>query len=157
MESGIHPVRLGAEHTVAARIGGTARVFLRFAIALILIATAVGKFLDLPGFAKVLGTYQAFEEWVLLPLAILIPTVEILLASWLVAGRRLYAAALVSAALHMGYALWSATSILRGLRLENCGCFGVFLARPLRWSTVLEDLVLVGISLMLAGLVRRGR
>ena len=34
----------------------------------------------------------------------------------------------------------------RGLGLENCGCFGVFLARPLEWYTPLEDAVLIAAS-----------
>jgi hypothetical protein len=57
--------------------------------------------------------------------------------------------------MHALYALWSAVSVLRGLKLPNCGCFGVFLARPLGWSTAVEDLVLVGASLGLWILVRR--
>ena len=31
--------------------------------------------------------------------------------------------------------------LARGLTLANCGCFGVFLARPLSWESPLEDLV----------------
>jgi hypothetical protein len=57
--------------------------------------------------------------------------------------------------MHALYAAWSAVSVLRGLKLPNCGCFGVFLVRPLGWSTVFEDLVLVGASLGLWVLVRR--
>ena len=37
--------------------------------------------------------------------------------------------------------------LLRGVKLANCGCFGVFLARPLRWTSPLEDLGLVAVTL----------
>jgi methylamine utilization protein MauE len=129
--------------------------FLRFAIGAILLATAVGKLLDVPGFARVLGTYNAFPPGALVPIAVAISVAELALAFWLFSGRNLAASALTSAVMHAGYALWSAVAVLRGLKLPNCGCFGVFLVRPLGWSTVFEDLVLVGASLGLWVLVRR--
>ncbi|MEO8188968.1 MAG: MauE/DoxX family redox-associated membrane protein [Acidobacteriota bacterium] len=119
-----------------------ARNILRAVIALILFVTAVGKFLDVPGFAKVLGTYRAFPDALLLPLAALIPAAELALAVWLIVGRRPFDAAVAALAMHIAYAGWSALAILRGLHLANCGCFGVFWPRPLGWSTVVEDLVL---------------
>ena len=131
------------------------RSFLRFAIGAVLIATATGKFLDLAGFAHILGEYRAFPEKLLLPLAVAIPSLELLLGVWLFTGRNLCAAALVSAALHLAYASWSAISLQRGLKLSNCGCFGVFLARPLGWSTVVEDLAMVAASLGLSALARK--
>lgn len=133
------------------------RGFLRFTIAGVLAATAIGKLLDVPGFARVLGTYRAFSDGLLLPLAWSIPAGELALAAWLVAGRRLYSAALASAAVHAVYAAWSAVAIARGLKLDNCGCFGVFLARPLNWGTVAEDGVMVILSFVLAGVARGKR
>ncbi len=156
MEGRVHPVRLGSERSIessrAARFGAG---FLRFAIGAILLATAVGKLLDVPGFARVLGDYKAFAPGALLPIAIAVPVLELALAFWLFSGRNLVAGALVSAAMHLLYAGWSAVSVLRGLKLVNCGCFGVFLSRPLGWSTVVEDLLLVAASLGLWILTRR--
>ena len=131
------------------------RSFLRLAIGIVLIATAAGKFLDLTGFAHILGEYRAFPEKLLPPLAVAVPSLELLLGVWLFTGRNLRAAALASAALHFGYAAWSAISVQRGLRLSNCGCFGIFLARPLGWSTVVEDLAMVTASLGLFALAKR--
>jgi methylamine utilization protein MauE len=139
----------------ASRAPRALAAFLRYGIAAILLVSAVAKFLDVAGFARILAQYRSFPEAALLPLAVAIPAVELLLALWLFSGRRLAAAALVSSALHAAYAAWSAASVLRGLRLPNCGCFGVFLPRRLSWSTVVEDLVLVAASLGLYGLVRR--
>ena len=156
MESGVHPVRLDSERSVGEGRGARGLAgFLRFAIGAVLLATAVGKLLDIPGFARVLGTYDAFVPGALVPIAVAVPVAELALAFWLFSGRNLAASALTSAAMHAVYAAWSAVSVLRGLNLPNCGCFGVFLARPLGWSTVVEDLVLVGASLGLWVLVRR--
>jgi hypothetical protein len=127
-----------------------ARLALRFAIGLLLLATSLGKLFDIQGFQGVLKTYQAFPDGVLLPLSLAIPLAELGLAVWLFIARSPAAAAAVSAGLHLLYACWSAISVLRGLKLSNCGCFGVYWPRPLGWSTVIEDLVLAGASLALA-------
>lgn len=132
-----------------------AALALRIFIGLVLLATAVGKLLDVPGFARVLATYGAFPDGVLLPLAAAVPLAELALAAWLFSGRRAPGAAAASAAMHLVYAAWSGAAILRGLKLENCGCFGVFLARPLGWHTVAEDLVMTGLSAALWAMARR--
>ena len=132
------------------------RAFLRFGIAAVLLATAVGKLLSLPGFARALGTYRALPEASLFPVAAAVSTAELLLAAWLVSGRRLRAAAFASAAMHLGYALGAAATLARGVVVPNCGCFGVFFARPLSYSTVLEDTGLFAASLMLASISGEG-
>ena len=130
-------------------------VALRVAIGTILLATAVGKLLDVSGFARVLATYKALPEASLLPLALAVPLFELALAIWLYWGRALVGAALASTLMHAAYVAWSWAALARGLHLPNCGCFGVFLARPLTWATVVEDLVLAAASLALLALARR--
>ena len=129
-----------------------AQGILRFFIGLVLIATSIGKLADVRGFARILSTYRALPEGSLLPLALAIPFAELALAIWLISGRRLAGAALASGAMHFAYAGWSAVALLRGLRLDNCGCFGVFLARPMGWETVAEDQLMVGLSLWILAL-----
>ncbi len=128
------------------------RWFLQLFISLILLASALGKSLDLPGFVGVLKTYEAFPDPVLQPLALAVTGIEFALGAWLLSGRKLAAGALVAACLNAGYAVWMAISLLRGLDLSNCGCFGVFFPQPLRWYSPLEDLVLVAMSMVLMGL-----
>lgn len=130
------------------------RVVLRVSIGLLLLTTAAGKLLDVPGFARILGSYRALSDASLLAAALAIAIVELGLSIWLLSGWRTAGAALASAALHLVYAGWSTAGVLRGLKLSNCGCFGVFLARPLGWSTVVEDTSLVALSLGLVALAR---
>jgi hypothetical protein len=130
---------------------------LRLFIGLVLLLTAAGKLLDVPGFAGVLRTYETFPEAALGPLALAVPLAELALALWLFSGRRLAGAASAALGLHAFYGAWAAASILRGLRVPNCGCFGVFLPRPLGWRTVAEDLVMVGLSAWLFVLARKAR
>ena len=73
---------------------------------------------------------------------------------WLLAGWRLRSAALASAVMHAAYGTWAGVTLARGISVPNCGCFGVFLTRPLTWGTVLEDGVMVAASLALAGLAK---
>ena len=39
-------------------------------------------------------------------------------------------------------------SLWRGLAIANCGCFGVFLARPLTSQTAIEDAMMLGMSML---------
>jgi len=41
--------------------------------------------------------------------------------------------------------------------VPNCGCFGVFWARPLTFITVAEDVFMVGISVLLFKLLQRNK
>ena len=142
----------GRGATAAAR----ARESLRVWIGLVLLATAAGKLLDVPGFARILEDYEVFPRGsILLWIAWLVSSAELVLALWLFSARRLQAAAVCALLLHLLYAAWSGMALLRGLRLSNCGCFGVFLARPLTWGTAAEDLVMAALSAALVALARR--
>jgi Methylamine utilisation protein MauE len=134
-----------------------ARLFLRNLVGLVLVATAVGKLLDLPGFERILSAYRVFPEGLLLAIGAAVVLAELALALWLISGRRPFSAAVAGVVLHLAYAAWAASALLRGLRLPNCGCFGVFFPRRLSWSTVAEDLALAGICAALAGLSRSAR
>lgn len=117
----------------------------RLLIGGVLLASALGKSFDLPGFVDVLVTYRLFPDWSLWPLALGITGIEWVLAAWILVGRRLSTGALIALSLNGLYAIGLIFTLLRGLDLSNCGCYGVFFPQPLRWYSPLEDLVLVGI------------
>ena len=139
---------------MASRPRRAAAAFLRYLLAAVLLATAAGKSLDLRGFASAVASYRVLPTALVPAAALAVPVAEMVVAFWLLAATRLPAAALACAGLHGIYAAWSAAAVTRGLKLSNCGCFGVFLARPLGWSTVVEDLTLAGSSLLLFALAR---
>jgi uncharacterized membrane protein YphA (DoxX/SURF4 family) len=118
--------------------------FLRICLGGVILGAGVGKALDVPGFVGVMRTYElGLPEATLWPLAAGVTLFELGLGSWILSGRRLRVAALLSAAMHLGYFVLLTSALWRGLDLQNCGCFGVFLARPLEWYTPLEDVVLI--------------
>jgi uncharacterized membrane protein YphA (DoxX/SURF4 family) len=139
---------------MASQLRKNLRWALQLFIGSILLLSAVGKGLDLLGFAGVLKTYQAFPESALVPLAIGVTGFEAVLGIWLLSGWRLATSALAAAGVNAVYAAWLAISLLRGLELANCGCFGVFFPQPLRWYSPLEDVILIGMSLLLGYLAK---
>jgi len=46
-------------------------------------------------------------------------------------------------------------TLWREIEIANCGCFGVFLARPLTAQTVAEDAAMLGLSLLVLWQVRK--
>lgn len=124
-------------------------------IATVLFLAAIGKLLDNRQFADVLAQWRLFPGWSLLPLGVIMSLAELVLAIWLFAGWRLSAAALLSVLFHLGYTVATTITLLRGIRLPDCGCFGVFFAHPLNWTMAVEDLGVAGLSTALYFLARK--
>jgi hypothetical protein len=122
---------------------------LRVGFAALLLVSGVAKLVDFPGFASVVGTYEVLPGVLLAPAALALTAVELAIGVWLLSGRRLAGAALVTVALHLLYLAWLAAALARGLDLPNCGCFGVFWARPLTPWMLLEDGALLALALTL--------
>ncbi len=105
------------------------------------------------GFVVVIDTYQMGLspdlEWIA---ALAVTAVEFVLGAWLLSGWRTAIAASASALLQGFYFLVLSITLARGVDVPNCGCFGVFFARPLRIGTLVEDLVLVALLVGLAAL-----
>lgn len=111
--------------------------------------TAIGKLLDNRGFAEILGQYElGIPEPLLLPMALAVSLVELAMATAIAAGHFLRPMAQLTVLMHAGYAAVAALTNLRGIELANCGCFGVFLARPMSWTTVIEDIGLTLLALV---------
>jgi uncharacterized membrane protein YphA (DoxX/SURF4 family) len=121
---------------------------LRTLFCVLMLTTALGKLLDNRGFADVIATYQfPIPEPLLLPLGLIVSLVELAIGFAILTGFQLRSAALGTVAVHVGYLSLAVITNLRGIELTNCGCFGVFLARPMTWGTVIEDAILLALSL----------
>jgi hypothetical protein len=128
---------------------------IQFFIALLLLTTAIGKLLDNRGFAEVLLTYDLFPEAVLLPLALGMSLFELFLSLWIFSGIKLKYASIIAVILHFQLVVVAISSNLRELNIPNCGCFGVFWARPMNWGTVVEDSVLTTVCIVFYLLAKR--
>lgn len=121
----------------------------------VLLLAAIGKLLDNRHFAEVLAQWQLFPSWSLLPLGVVMSLLELVLAAWLFSGRRLAQAALVSVLFHLGYTTGTVITLLRGISLPDCGCFGILFAHPLDWPMAIEDFIAAILSFVLYGIVAK--
>ena len=123
---------------------------IRLILGILITGAGIGKLLDMRGFIAVIRTYElGLSTWLLWPIAILVIVFEIVLGLIILSGYHLHTAMLWSIVMHVGYFVLLTTALFRGLALQNCGCFGVFLARPLTWASPIEDLILIGLSYIL--------
>jgi Methylamine utilisation protein MauE len=125
------------------------RTGIRFFFVLLLAASAIAKFADMGGFADVVVTYDVLLPAFVPAAAWTLTLVEITLAVWLLVGFYKQAAAFSLVLLHLVYLGWLLAALIRDLNIPNCGCFGVYFARPLTVLTLIEDLGLLGLSLVL--------
>ncbi len=135
------------ERRTSITVRHTAHLLLRWLLGLTFVATSIGKFLNIPGFHDVMRTYDLFPDWTLWPVAVGMPILEALIAISMLTGRRLRRGIQASLLFNGAFAVVLTLELIRGLHLKNCGCFGVFWARPLTWSSPIEDVVLVLITL----------
>jgi hypothetical protein len=128
---------------------------LRYFIASVLFLTGIGKLLDVPGFIEVIDTYKIIPTFLQPAIAVSMVLVELKIAENLFRKINLKITALAATALHIGFALLATLTLLRGVEVANCGCFGVFWARPLTIITVAEDVFMVGVCVLLLKLLQR--
>lgn len=125
----------------------TVYVVLKFFFAVLVLATGIGKLLDNRGFADVILTYQfGMSHSVAMVLGLSVSLFELFLGIFIIMEKQHVRNAVLLTLMHFGYVGLAALSNIRGLNLQNCGCFGVFWGRPLTWWTVVEDLVLMALS-----------
>jgi len=133
------------------------RQFPRYFVGLVLIATGTGKALDIAGFVPILAAYDLLPAQGNIILAYSLPFIEFATGMGLVMGRWLRLTAWVAVGLHSMLLGAVVITLRRGIALANCGCFGVFLARPLSGQTVIEDMVMLSLSLLILPLTKPSR
>ncbi len=133
--------------------GRRPRVTAPVVLALILLAMAAGQLADLPGFVEVLGRYPVGSTSLTWFLAIA------LIAGEVTGGVLLLRGSTSGAALALAVATsWSTLALAafaRGAAIDNCGCFGVYLAQPLRWWVLLEDVEFLALAAWVLWAARR--
>ena len=111
--------------------------------------------MDVPGFIKVIDTYRIIPTFLQPAIAVSMVLVELKIAENLFRKINLTITALAATALHICFTLLATLTLLRGIEVPNCGCFGVFWARPLTLITVAEDIFMVGVCVLLLKLLQR--
>lgn len=130
--------------------------FFVYIFALLYVTTAIGKLLDNRGFAAVLETYQlGLSGGFALVFGLTISLAELVLGVSLFLKWNLRRDALIVVGIQAVYLGLASVTLWRGIALENCGCFGVFLARPLTMQTIYEDAALLLLAVAFLASARR--
>ncbi len=135
------------------------RAILHHVLGGLFVAMAAFQLADLPGFVGVLASFQLGGVAMAWALAVALLAGELVGGGWLLVapGRRPLVPALVFAATSVLWSALAAQAFTRDLALGNCGCFGVYLAQPLRWWVLLQDAALFGYSALLVRAASRAR
>jgi hypothetical protein len=127
------------ELLAAASVAGRACVGLVFLLA------AVQKAMHwriLPG---VIANYRLLPRWMALPVAALLPPLEMLLAVLLLSARVQPWPAMAAMALLIVFAVAMAVNLGRGRDHIDCGCGETFLGQPLNRALVARNAILTGL------------
>jgi hypothetical protein len=124
------------------------RAIPRVFVGLVLVSTGIGKGLDMLGFVAILDGYQLQPHWASVFLAYTLPFIEFGIGISLLMAFRRVTTAWLAVGFHILMLSVVVITLMRGIELENCGCFGVFLARPLTPITAIEDVVMLVMSLL---------
>jgi uncharacterized membrane protein YphA (DoxX/SURF4 family) len=121
----------------------TARLF----VALVVGLAGISKARRPWHFARSISAYRLVPETFSKPLALAIPSLEIVSAACLGFGYLRQAAGFVLVVLMAGF-IWAISVNLIGGRQIDCGCSGQ--PRPIGWSLVFQDLVIALVALWIA-------
>jgi thiol-disulfide isomerase/thioredoxin/uncharacterized membrane protein YphA (DoxX/SURF4 family) len=116
-------------------------LFARLPLAIVFAASGLLKYADKPTFLKALvdfGTPRPIAE----RLVWLLPALEIGIAVLLLAGDPFYAGAVGALTLLVAFTLAIMANLILGRR-PNCRCFGQVSAKPIGWTTVARNLLLL--------------
>ena len=134
-----------------------ASVMLRIILGAVYVAMAAGQVASWPQMPRILGAYDVAPAWVLPWLAAVLIGAEVLAGAWMLVRPR--SSALTPVWVYTSVALvWAALGVeayARGLAVDNCGCFGLYLQQRLTWFTLAQDgLLLVYAAIMIRGGLR---
>lgn len=134
-------------------------MILRIVLGAVLAAMALGQLASFDAMPAILTTYGLTSGAASTALAVALISAEVVTAVWFLTRPR--SRAVTPVWLYTGVAVvWSvlaAQAFARGLVLDNCGCFGTYLAQPLRWYVLVEDALMLLYAWLLWRAVRRPR
>ena len=126
------------------------QVILFLIVAVVSITFIISSFLHLQNpyqFFVTILRYDLVDNSFAMPLAVLLPAVQLVTGIWLLMRRHLIVPALLSTLFCATFCLLHIVTILRGLDI-SCGCFGTF-SEVVTWKTVVRDFCLATGALVL--------
>lgn len=122
----------------------------RVALALLFAYAGGQKLLDPSGFAQDIDHYRVLPAFLVGPVAVALPVLELVAAAALVTSRYVRGGAVLCAVMLSVFAGAMAQAKLRGIDLD-CGCFGSASKNLVSWGQVARN---AGLAILSAWLVR---
>ncbi|WAX77474.1 MauE/DoxX family redox-associated membrane protein [Streptomyces sp. KMM 9044] len=134
-------------------------MILRLVLGAVLAAMALGQLASFNAMPAVMTAYGLPSGAVSTALTVALIGAEAVTAFWFLARPRSRAAAPVWSytGVAVVWAVLASQAFARGLVLDNCGCFGTYLAQPLRWYVLVEDALMLLYAWLLWRRLRRTR
>ncbi|MFI7140862.1 MauE/DoxX family redox-associated membrane protein [Streptomyces massasporeus] len=127
---------------------------LRLVLGALCAAMAAGQLASFDAMPGILGAYRLVDGRAATGLAVVLIAGELVCGAWFLARPR--STAIAPVWVFTGVSLiWSTLAVqafARGLTVDNCGCFGVYLSQRLSWFVLAQDALL----LLYAALLLRG-
>jgi uncharacterized membrane protein YphA (DoxX/SURF4 family) len=118
----------------------------RWLVGVIFLYAGVVKVADPHGFALALYNYHLLPGWMINPMAIILPWVEIMVGVSLLVGIWTQGGVLLASGLLALFACALAINLIRGLDVA-CGCFSTSpRAGSITWLYLMRDLALLGMG-----------
>jgi hypothetical protein len=117
-------------------------------LAILLLAMAAGQISNPAGFVDALVAYELGGRTVAWAVAVPIVLAEAVSGVGLLrrGGILRQVAPALAVAVALAWTILGTQAFVRGLVLDNCGCFGVHLPQPLRWWVLLEDAEFIALA-----------
>lgn len=127
-----------------ARITVLTALICRLVLGVIFFYAGIEKIIAPQEFAVAIYNYRLLPDWAVNMLAVILPWLEVFLATGLIAGIYVRGASLISALLFLMFAIALTINLVRGLDI-SCGCFGAQ-SGNINWLYLVRDTGLLAIS-----------
>jgi Methylamine utilisation protein MauE len=118
-------------------------IAIRTLIGLVYLAAAIGKMRHWEVFQGVIANYRLLPDFLLAPVAFVLPPVEGLVGAMLLLGLASPWSETGAAGLLLLFAVAMGINLRRGRRHIDCGCFQSALKQTLSWTLVIRNVVMV--------------
>jgi putative oxidoreductase len=118
----------------------------RYVLAAVFIYAAIHKIKDPYSFSQAISYYEFFPSFLINPIAVWLPWIELTAGICLVVGRWVSGSALTVAVLAVAFGLLTGMAILRGLDI-SCGCFSLGdEQKAVQWTHIAQNALFLAMA-----------
>ena len=126
-------------------------LFSRIVLGVVLIYASIDKIIHPDAFAKLIGNYNVLPFGLENVVAIILPTLELIVGCCLILGIMLDGSAIITAGMMIVFIFALSQAMIRGIDV-SCGCFNVSEAEEgsqIGFRRIIVEIIFLGLSIML--------